>query len=56
MQLPKSTCQRLPLEPCCQGAGGAGSAWGWAHINLHSGLGARGTGLLTEAEVAVNWQ
>lgn len=36
---------RLPLVPCCQGAGGAGSAWGWALINLCSGLEARRTGL-----------
>lgn len=32
----------LPLGPCCQEAGQAGSAWGWALINRCSCLGARG--------------
>lgn len=32
----------LPLGPCCQEAGQAGSAWGWALINQCSCLGTRG--------------
>lgn len=46
---------RLLREPCCQGVGGPGAAWGWDHVNLCSAWGPEGRPVHWEGGRCPRW-